>query len=386
MPVGATKRFVGLMSGTSLDGLDIAICEISGADLSTSLHVTHFTTLKYSDAFKANIYPIFAQANARLEDVCNADALVAETHAKMLLEALNNWGLNRQNIDVIASHGQTILHSPQGDYATTVQIGDGDRIAQICAKPTLSDFRQKHIAAGGEGAPLVPYADYLLFSSKTENRLLLNIGGIANFTFLPKNTAFDSVLCTDTGPGNTLMDAVIAKHSNGDLAFDPSGEFAKQGEVNMPLLSILLTDNFFQRTLPKSTGQELFNIQWLEHILTVHNINLAVHDLMATLNMFTAKSIALALSHLNTQNYNIYVSGGGIHNPVLLANLSKELNVTHENGPIRIYNSDELGINADAKEAALFAVLANQTLFGNSAIFGGNKTMPAVSMGKISLP
>jgi anhydro-N-acetylmuramic acid kinase len=368
------------MSGTSLDGLDIALCEVKGANDNTSLNITEFITVPYTNDFKALIHAIFAKPNARHEDVCEADAVVASTHAEMVLDALTNWGLAPSDIDAIASHGQTVLHSPNADYPSTRQIGDGDRLAYLTGILTLSDFRQKHIAAGGEGAPLAPYADYLLFANANENRLLLNIGGIANFTYIAKNKGFESVISTDTGPGNTLMDGVIFKHTKGKQSYDDDGKLAQAGNVDDALLTALLAHPFFNQPAPKSTGQETFNLAWLTQVITKKTPSLSLADILATLNLFTAKSITKAMHNVDTDGLHIYVSGGGAYNSALMRNLREQLPIAV------IQNSEVLGINADAKEAALFALLANQTLFGDCAIFAGNDAMPAVSMGKLSFP
>lgn len=379
-PITDIKRIIGLMSGTSLDGLDIALCHIEGANLETTLRLSEFITIPYTSEFKALIQPIFANVNARVEDVCRADAIVATTHARMLQETLASWGMQATDIDAIASHGQTILHLPNTDFPSTLQIGDGDRLAHLTGILTLSDFRQKHIAAGGEGAPLAPYADYLLFGNSTQNRVLLNIGGIANFSYLPKNKGFNAVVSTDTGPGNTLMDGIITRYTNGEQCYDHDGSLAKTGIINHALLDALLAHRFFTQAAPKSTGQEVFNLKWLEQVLVKEAPGVSLADILATLSMFTAKTIALAMHNIETDGLNIYVSGGGAYNPLLMHNLAAEL------PNALIQNSKVLGLNADAKEAALFALLANQTLFGDCAIFNGNAAMPAVSMGKLSFP
>ena len=425
------------MSGTSLDGLDIALCNVSGHGLSTSLEVKHFTSIGYSEAFLSTIRPIFANPTAPLIEVTRANAWIAREHASMVNSALEKWGVDSGEVDILASHGQTIFHAPnsfpqienrnvvnqQKMASATMQIGDGDHLAYLTQILTVSDFRQKHIATNGEGAPLAPYADYLLFSNMKESRILVNVGGIANFTYIPVNADFGQVISADSGPGNTLMDCVIqcAKDlsANGGLPeqfpqfsklYDVNGYFASKGNIDEHLLDIMLTtvsdgvmnqDESIQ--VNKSTGQETYNIDFvyralmlrmketkhgLESSLLISYLNKseqAFYDLIATLNLFTAKTIGAAIDnlHLSTEQSKtttIYLSGGGVHNRVLVKNIQKC--IAH----IPVKMCDELGINADAKEAALFAVLANQTLFGSSTVFANDKLIPATAFGKISLP
>src|SRR3569833_1207243 len=198
------------MSGTSLDGLDIALCRLTGSGLQTRFSLLNFTTIPYEEAFKKEVQQVFAKKEASLEKVCLLNAYIGTFHADLILKALSDWKIKPDEVDFIASHGQTIYHAPKRLHQqkewpnATLQIGDGDHIAIKTGILTISDFRQKHIAAGGEGARLALYGDVLLGSKPGENRLLLNIGGIANLTWLPGDGNYDNVLCTDIGPGNTL--------------------------------------------------------------------------------------------------------------------------------------------------------------------------------------
>lgn len=378
-----SRLCIGLMSGTSLDGLDIALVEVSSSGQHTSVSLQAFVTIPYENDYLDIIRPLFANATACLEDVCEANVIVAKIHARMVKQALAQWQIQASDIDVLASHGQTIYHKPTGNSPSTLQIGDGDHLAQLTQINTLSDFRQKHIAAGGEGAPLVPYADYLLFTSAIEKRALLNVGGISNFTFLPINADFDSVVSADTGPGNTLMDAVVKHFDLNELGYDQQGAIAEQGKVFTPLLNILLQDPFFNLEQSISTGPEYFNLAWLEDKLALAKTNdtpLSHADILATLNRFTAASIAHKLKqHISPIDTHVYVSGGGALNATLMQNLQKELK------QCTVKSADLLGIPVNAKEAVLFAVLANETLYGDYHIFSNSKGLPSVSLGKISL-
>lgn len=379
-----SRLIIGLMSGTSLDGLDIALCRIFGSGLNTKLELLAFDSFPYTSDFKKKLKQISFKIDNNLELITLINKELAVLHANMVNLFLKRNQLKNEEIDLIASHGQTIFHSPQrlrkqdscGD--ATLQIGDADQISVQTKIITLSDFRQKNVAEGKEGAPLVVYGDYLLFKSNNENRILLNIGGISNFTIIPKDGNFSAILSTDSGPGNTLMDQFI--HQNDFSKFyDYNAEVALQGNINYSLLEALLDHSFFKQDFPKSTGPELFNLNYLNNALEKSfTSNISIPDIMATLNWFTAFTIAEAVNANTTsaQKYKLYFSGGGIHNPLLIQNLHQLLN------NVEMYNFNQIGFNPDAKEAALFAVLANETIAGDYSIF--NQT--TLSMGKISLP
>ncbi len=383
------RIFIGLMSGTSLDGLDIALCRFSGSGLNTKVELVQFETIAYKDDFKEEVKSVFSKREVDLEKVCLLNGWVAEQHAAMILQCLQQWNIHPKEVDLIASHGQTIYHAPKILHHrekfgnATLQIGDGDHLAMRTGIITISDFRQKHVAAGGEGAPLAVYGDYLVFSSKLENRIMLNIGGIANFTCLPSSLDATAVFSTDTGTGNTMMDQYVQANFPGKF-FDENAAIASQGTVNQVLLHALLDDPFFKQAFPKTIGPELFNLAYLEKAKKhsgAHNISHA--DMLATLCAFSACSIAEALKRTMGQqkDFIVYVSGGGMHNPLLMQNIQSLL-------PKLIYkNTAELGIHPDAKEAVLFAILANECVHGGE-IEPSNmeQGIPSVSMGKISFP
>lgn len=382
------RLIIGLMSGTSMDGLDIALCAISGAGTETSVRLLEFKTADYSHEFKAEIKSIFSRNDADLQMVCLMNEKVALIHAGMILEAIASWGRKPEDIDVIASHGQTIFHAPKSLHGlvnypnATLQIGDGDHIAVNTGIVTIADFRQKHIAAGGEGAPLAVYGDYLLFSKKNEDRIMLNIGGIANFTYLPGDNDATKVFSTDVGPGNTLMDQFVQKHYVG-IYFDKDAAIAGNGKVNQSLLNELMQSDFLSADFPKTTGPELFNLRYLERAQDKSGtLSINKTDVMATLNSFSANVIVNAIEKCfgKEKAPSIYVSGGGMHNPLLLNQLKAALKNAE------FYSTEELEINPDAKEAVLFAILANETLVGEKTNFGNREGIPSVCMGKICLP
>ncbi len=372
---------IGLMSGTSLDGLDIALCSFSGYGLQTQFKLINFITAPYQDNFKKEVQQVFAQKQVSLEKVTLLNAYIGTFHAELILQALAEWRVNPADVDFIASHGQTIYHAPkrlhqQKNYGNaTLQIGDADHIAVNTGILTISDFRQKHIAGGGEGAPLALYGDVLLGSKPGENRILLNIGGIANLTYLPADADHSKVMCTDIGPGNTLIDAACRAYF--DRPFDEDSAIAYSGTVNEVLLDALLHHPFFTDTLPKTTGPELFNLTFVADAQqATRTLNLAKADLVATLSAFTGRSIANFIrSNFNHPDIKLFTSGGGARNPFVVEYIKKAL------PGVSIAVTSELGINPDAKEAILFALLGNEALCGEPMEIGNN---PKVLMGKFS--
>ncbi|MBB5397885.1 anhydro-N-acetylmuramic acid kinase [Mucilaginibacter sp. AK015] len=372
---------IGLMSGTSLDGLDIALCRFSGSGTNTTFKLLQFITIPYDDHFKREVQQVFAQGQADLEKVTLLNAYIGSFHAGLILQALAKWDIKPTEIDFIASHGQTIYHAPKHQHKqpgygnATLQIGDGDHIAVKTGILTISDFRQKHIAAGGEGAPLALYGDVLLGSKTGEERILLNIGGIANLTYLPADGDTAKVVCTDIGPGNTLVDAACRRYF--DKPYDEDSSIANAGTVDETLLESLLHHPFFNETLPKTTGPELFNLEYVADAQQAsRSLNINKTDLITTLSAFTGRTIGNFISaHFNLSGLRIFLSGGGASNPYVVDYLKKALPFA------AIANTAELAIDPDAKEAILFALLGNEALCGEPMVIGDN---PAVLMGKFS--
>ena len=386
-----SRKIIGLMSGTSMDGLDVALCEISGAGESTKVKLLNFDTVDYSEEIKTEIRKVFAKQTIDFQHLALLNEWIGVLHADMILACLKRWNIATDEVDLVASHGQTVMHAPKILHQqekfpnATLQIGDGDHIAVKTGIITLSDFRQKHLAAGGEGAPLAVYGDYFIFGKKGENRIMLNMGGIANFTYLPTTMNPEEVFVTDTGTGNTLIDAFI-RHYFPEKAYDKDAEIARQGAVNQLLLNELKSDNFFKTAFPKTTGPELFSIEYVKKAQAKSSTeHISVNDLLATLTRFSAETIAEAVNFAvnntsyNIKDFNVYVSGGGMHNPLLVSWLKELL-------PCNFLKTNDLGISGDAKEAVLFAILANETVSGGGSDFGSRRGIPSVSMGKISFP
>ena len=383
-----TRRIIGLMSGTSLDGLDIALCRIEGSGVASKVVLEHFATVPYSSDVKERIREVFAKTQVDFELVALLNEWIGELHAQMILDTLAGWGIAPGEVDAIASHGQTVMHAPKAQHGrepygnATLQIGDGDHIAVRTGIITLSDFRQKHLAAGGEGAPLAVYGDYFLFGQAGQNRILLNLGGIANFTYLPASMDPQAVFVTDTGPGNTLIDRLMRHYFSGQ-DFDRDAAVASSGQVSPALLAALQAHAFFAQPFPRTTGPEVFNAGYVQQAQAASGTAaLAPADVLATLTRFSAETIAHAIGAATRAlngDFDVYLSGGGMHNPLLVRWIAELL-------PARYQRIDVLGVLGDAKEAVLFAVLANETLAGGQSDFGQRLGIPSVSMGKISLP
>lgn len=386
-----TRKIIGLMSGTSLDGLDIALCSISGAGENTNVKIEEFETISYNEEIKTEIRKVFAQKTIDFQHLALLNEWIGILHANLVNDCLQKWNIPAHEVDLIASHGQTVLHAPKFLHQqekfpnATLQIGDGDHIAVKTGIITVSDFRQKHVAAGGEGAPLAVYGDYILFSKKNENRIMLNMGGIANFTYLPASLNADAVFVTDTGTANTLID-IYTKHYFSEKSYDKDAAIARTGIVNQTLLAELKSNDFFQRSFPKTIGQELFNFDFVQRALAKTNLQqISAPDLLATLTRLSAETIAEAIlfvvknSGTALKDFTVYMSGGGANNPLLVSWLKELLACPFK-------KSDDLGILSDAKEAVLFAILANETVAGGAYNFGTNKGIPSVTMGKISFP
>lgn len=377
------ERFViGLMSGTSLDGLDVALCRIKGSGADTQISLENFYTQEYTQKYRSLVLEVFSKKEINLEKLVLLNEYTGAKHARIINECLDRWQIKASSIDLIGSHGQTVYHAPASMHQqemfgnATLQVGDADHIAVQTGIVTVADFRQKHIAAGGEGAPLAPYGDLLMFVNRAAKVLLLNLGGISNYALIEKDKP---VMSSDIGPGNTLMDAWMQENFS-NPPYDKDAFVARQGTVHDGLLSSFLAHPFLAQKFPKSTGPETFNSAFIHEAIKMTGEKISIYDVMATLNALTAQTIA---DHLNVVlpggNAEIYVSGGGMHNPLLLQNLRNRLP-----GAV-IKSSDETGINPDAKEAMIFALLANECVAGDPVFFQNSGLLP-VTMGKISFP
>jgi anhydro-N-acetylmuramic acid kinase len=355
-------KYIGLMSGTSMDGVDAVLCYIESGEC----HTLDSTSLPYPPTLLAMLHSLCSPSVNELNTMAVADRLVAETFAKAVIALLEKTDTSAADITAIGSHGQTIRHFPQthldGDAqisqfpphdhrSFTLQIGDPNTIAVLTNIDVIADFRRKDIALGGQGAPLVPAYHQAVFAHNTASRVLVNIGGIANLSLLTPKIDGSTPLGYDTGPGNTLMDAWIARHYG--KPYDANGQWASSGKVDNVLLAHLLTDPFFSKNGPKSTGREYFNLTWLDDVLKTIGRNIATEDVQATLLELTVNSIASAvMRHKLSLDTQVIVCGGGAFNSALMKALSARLS------PHPVDNSRCLNIHPQHVEGAAFAWFA----------------------------
>jgi anhydro-N-acetylmuramic acid kinase len=341
--------YIGLMSGTSADGIDAALVDFSNKK--PRLLATHYTP--YSQDLRQKVLELAKPGANEIHRLGELDITLAHAFADSVQELLSKANVTASSVHAIGSHGQTIRHSPDPALRYTLQIGDPNTIAARTGITTVADFRRKDIALGGQGAPLVPAFHHHLFAENTIDRAIVNIGGIANVTLLTQSTR-DSIIGFDTGPGNGLLDEWIQKH----LAqpHDKDGAWAASGKINPALLDLLLSDEYFQIPPPKSTGREYFNEPWLQKNLRKTADNISAADIQATLTEVTARSIIQSINKFMNQG-EIYICGGGAHNIHLISRLrnSSENRYT-------IATTEKLGIHPDWVEAVAFAWLASQTM------------------------
>ncbi|HQZ21538.1 MAG TPA: anhydro-N-acetylmuramic acid kinase [Thermoflexales bacterium] len=351
---------IGLMSGTSADGIDAAVVKLERdhADAGLRWQLLKHINLPFEQALRDEILACCAPATASVDRVCALNAELGEAYAAACFAAAQEAGLSISQIDLIGSHGQTVWHIPA---KATLQIGAAAVIAERTGVTTVSDFRSRDIAAGGQGAPLVAYVDALLFTHPTKRRALQNIGGIGNVTFLPAGHFGDGNapgLAFDTGPGNMMMDYAAEQATNGAWRYDEDGQLARRGRVDGALLEELMDHDFIRRDPPKTTGREEFGAFFARRMCNAATARGAkAEDIVATFTAFTALSIADAYRRfLPAMPEEVFVSGGGALNPALMDMLRAEMPST------RITTSDELNMPAAAKEAVCFAALAYETI------------------------
>jgi len=375
-------RAAGLMSGTSVDGIDVAVVDIT----KQKVHLLAFDVFPYPTALRREVLRLCRPESAQLDNICHYNFVLGEVFANAIIKLCRKSGIPLNSIDLVGSHGQTIYHNPRGKrysrttIRSTLQIGEPSIVAHRTGITTVADFRPRDIAAGGEGAPLVPYADYVLFGHNRLSRAVQNIGGIANVTFLPRGCKQDDIIAFDTGPGNMVIDSIIRLISGGKQRFDPGGKMAAQGTVNKRLLNEMLRHPFLRRRPPKSTGREEFGSDFANRIYQkAAQQGLSDSDIVATVTAFTANSIARAYHQfLPTIPDEVILCGGGSHNNTLVTMLRSEL------PNAKMLSTEDFGISVDAKEAVSFAILAWATINGlTNNMPGATGADQPVVMGKI---
>ncbi|UCF78980.1 MAG: anhydro-N-acetylmuramic acid kinase, partial [Candidatus Eiseniibacteriota bacterium] len=346
-----TKRVVGLMSGTSFDGISAAVVQITGCGTETRVLVMEHATFPYDREVKRALLRVSTPESSSVDVISELNFVIGELFAEAARKITERAGLQPSDIDVIGSHGQTIYHCPLGEHTawgapSTLQIGEPCVIAERMSVTTVADFRTRDIAAGGVGAPLVPYADFVLFRSDEKSRLLLNIGGIANVTVLPRACSAEQVSAFDTGPGNMVIDAVVRETSRGQEEFDRNGRLAAGGTPHEELLKELLGHEFFQTEPPKSTGRELFGGKFVMLVLErARALGLSDADLVATATALTPRSVADACERFVFPRVSIdelIISGGGSKNETLVQGLRECFE------PVPVVYSDDYGISSSA--------------------------------------
>ncbi len=338
------------MSGTSLDGIDVALTSLSD---SGKFQLITAQTFPFPESLYHKLQCLIVNQVCSLQDLGEADIALGRLIAASINQLLISQQLTANDITAIGSHGQTIFHSPVGEFPFSLQIGDANLIAEITGITTISDFRQRDIAAGGQGAPLVPAFHQALFSSPNEDRVIVNIGGISNLTLLPASSD-EQIIGFDTGPGNVLLDCWTKRHLN--KSYDHSGEWAASGKCNNNVLRQLKDEAYFKQAIPKSTGRELFNQQWCETKLAGYLQEVTPANIQATLTELTAQTIADDITAYAKSNSSIFVCGGGAHNNYLMNRLQALV------GDRTVHTTAALGLHPDWVEACAFAWLAYRTV------------------------
>lgn len=376
------RLVVGLMSGTSLDGVDAALCRITGSGRACAIELLAFRCEPYSAELRGEIE---STLRGSVADVCALNVRLGEVFADAVLGVVAAAGIPLESVDLVASHGQTVYHVDRSrGTPATLQIGEASVIAERTGRIVVCDFRPRDIAAGGGGAPLVAYLDQCLFARPGEVRLLQNLGGIANVTAVCDDPS--AAIAFDTGPGNLPIDAVTQALTSGRASYDRGGEYSALGEVDQALLERLCQHPFLAEAPPKTTGREDFGEDYSRRLIEAYDPARLI-DLLATMVRFTARSIARAYrEHLvprTGQISEVIVSGGGVHNATLMAAIRAEVG---DLAPVRSFDELGLGFTADAKEAVAFALLGSETIQGlPSNLPAATGARRAAVLGKIVL-
>jgi len=362
-----TKLVIGLMSGTSVDGIDVVLLKVTGNGTNTKFEQLEFETYPFPDGFKEFVLKNSLRDTSNVEDICRLNMLYPQLYAEAIFKLCDKAKIKISDVDLIGNHGQTIHHLPQPyemfghKVRSTLQISDTSALAKLTGVVTVGNFRNADMAFDGQGAPLVPYFDYIIFSSKEKNRGLLNIGGISNMTVLPKNCTVKDVLAFDCGPGNMIIDGLMKKFYA--KSYDNDGEIAKSGKLNDKLFAFLKEHEYYNILPPKSTGREIFGEKYIEQILNVAG-DIPKEDIIRTTTEITAYAIHYSYEKFmkaETEIEELLTSGGGAHNKYMMQLLQKYF------GSAKVMKIEEYGYSSDAKEAICFAILANETISGNPA-------------------
>ncbi len=347
---------VGLMSGTSLDGVDAALVEIAGVNESTKVKQLKFSSYPFSLATKEKIKAALSVSTSNVEAICSLNFELGRIFGEAVVKVCQEYGVASEELGFVASHGQTIYHLPRPAdknlVPSTLQIGESALISEIAKTTVVSDFRPRDMAVGGQGAPIVPYSEYILYRSEQSTRILQNIGGIGNATVIPQNGQLDQLTAFDTGPGNMVIDELCRRFY--DEEFDRDGAHGAAGQVDQTVLEALLEHPYFAKPFPKTTGREEFGSEYVTRILAKYQLQ--PDDWIATATALTASSIAQAVRQFATEQTELIVGGGGSYNPTLVKMIGAQL------PDVKVMIQEDLGYSSDAKEAVAMTILGNQTL------------------------
>lgn len=346
---------VGLMSGTSLDGIDAALVEISGEDEETTIQLLAFETYPIQKETIKRIKKVLSIEESNVELICSLNVELGYAFAAAVKKICKKKGIQVEQLNFVASHGQTVYHLPNAksnQFSSTLQIGESAIICEETKTTVVSNFRERDMALGGQGAPIVPYSEFILYRDKKRMRLLQNIGGIGNVTIIPKNANLNQVIAFDTGPGNMIIDE-LCRHFY-QVEYDKGGVYAAAGKVNQELLIQLMKHPFITKSYPKTTGREEFGADFTKRLIGEWVIK--PNDLIATATQFTASSIAENLKQFIDENTDLIVAGGGSYNDTLIGMLKSELPT------VNVQIQEEIGYSSEAKEAIAMTILGNQTL------------------------
>ena len=379
------RKIVGLMSGTSADGVDAVLVEIEGNGFDTSFRLIQFITYPFPKGVRNRIFQLFSPSSCSVEDVCEMNFVLGDIFARAALDVVAQARLQTSEVDLIGSHGQTICHLPDRPVRSTLQIGEPAVIAHRTGIVTVGDFRVADVAAGGQGAPLIPYVDFLLFQDSKKSRAIQNIGGIGNVTVLPADGNLEDILAFDTGPGNMVIDEVARIITDGQKSYDHNGEMASKGISSDYMLRKLLSHPFLYQPPPKTTGREEFGTHFAHELVDeAKQLGINDVDLLATVTAYTAECIYQNYKQFVLPEYDIseiLVSGGGLHNLTLMEFLRESFS------PILVRSVEDFDLVSDAKEAVAFAVLANEAIHGNPGnVPSATGADRSVVLGKIVMP
>lgn len=361
-----TRIAIGLMSGTCTDGIDAALVQLDGCATDTKVKLIEFITIPYSNDLRTELLNIASGSFGGSYEISKANFLLGQLSAEACLAVCEKANMSPSDIDFVGSHGHTIYHQPMPEQyfshhiTSTFQIGEAAVISEVLGCPVVADFRVRDMAAGGYGAPLVPYTEYLLYSEARKNIALQNIGGIGNITYLPADCNMKNILAFDTGPGNMIIDSLVSIQTCNQKNYDEGGKIAAKGTVHNELLGWLLQDKYIHSKPPKTTGREYYGASFVAKLQKRANYyDISFYDLVATTTMFTAKAIEINVTkYLPSLPEKLIIGGGGSQNPTLVSYIKACLPTCN------VITNEDIGLDSNAKEAIAFAILANETIQG----------------------